>query len=465
MPDADTVRRWKMAVDKTINLSVDFRSPALSWAILGPECDPEYLVDFDAIRHQIWRARRLRMGMEAFENGSRLQAVLRKWGWTQTAEFQFETQKGILDLERDGKMSIDTTCKEAWESKLWKYDHRTAEEATLDRLENEFPIVQAHKEFAEKSHGHRRVAVGASLDYRAVATIRKQRKMDVNCPCMCGERNPSRRHLMWQCTEATKLVQESASGPTCPAEEGLGIRFVKKYPKAIARRTTCDASLATTLSEAASKTGRVRAATDGGVQDPSHKRKRVAAWGLAIAMESSAAATQNYKYDNAVISFGGPCRGVDQSTAAAELAGACELVRAMAIAKVVADVFIDNKQIQRGLDRVLRKETFLPRYGFGAWLDLAKLCKQLPDGSRCWWVPSHDKLNDNFVVPPHQCEAQMRGMNWRADEAASAAVLKAAVRSRVSAEAESAAMRWSKLCLDKLFAAERRYFFSWIEEE
>jgi hypothetical protein len=439
-PDEKTLKNWSNDVEATINGWIIGRSPALAWSITGAKNNPEFMIDYGAVRHQLWRARRRREGKSASREGSRLDEVVAKWNWTQISEFRFRTPEGALDLERDGQAAIEQTCERAWQRLMWARDNRGA--PSIGEFEMSHPVTTEHVEAAKGGKAMRRAAVGGTLDYRAVASMKKKEgRGGESLACMCGEPFPSRRHFMHECSAVAKPM---LSDHKCDLEHGLGVRMAPLYRRARQRRRQVPVGLAGALAAAAAAAGgRAKVASDGGVEKPQHKWQRLGSWGVAVAQRT----------------FSGYCLGIDQSTAAAELAGALAVLRAAADAKVTVGLYIDNKGVQKSLDRaMLGNLAHLPRHCFGDWAEVRELLTQMPPGSRAWWIPSHGKEKDSFVLPPGHSEEEMRRLNGRADEAATACNVRRWTTDRhAEAAAESGARIWARQALARLVSAEEQY--------
>ena len=80
-------------------------------------------------------------------------------------------------------------------------------------------------------------------------------------------------------------------------------------------------------------------------------------------------------------------------------------------------------------------------------------------GVRFFWVPSHDKKSENFVVPAHYSEDEMRHANKVADTAATAALEQAINASGIEAwlEEYKGKVEWANKALILAHAAGRQY--------
>ena len=78
---------------------------------------------------------------------------------------------------------------------------------------------------------------------------------------------------------------------------------------------------------------------------------------------------------------------------------------------------------------------------------------------RFFWVPSHDKKSDNFVVPPHYAESEMRHANKVADTAATAALEQAISASGIEAwmNTYKGKVQWAEKALNLANAAGKQF--------
>ena len=200
---------------------------------------------------------------------------------------------------------------------------------------------------------------------------------------------------MWECgaiPDVAPSPQSDAERTRYGVEEGLGVRFVPRPCKARVREEQCPAAIVTALRESGdAQSEPVLIASDGGVQMSSHRQYRLGAWG--------AAAQCGYGF----IRASGHVCGIDQTTFAAELAGAIAVLRAAVTARVAVHLVIDNRSVQKGVAKRLAGAEGHPRFYFGTWAmvyRLAAALRELPLQSQCSWVPNHGKQMEEWRPPP-----------------------------------------------------------------
>ena len=152
-------------------------------------------------------------------------------------------------------------------------------------------------------------------------------------------------------------------------------------------------------------------ATDGGVQASKHKTHRIGAWAAAI--EGTAGITAHADV----------VQGIDQTSFAAELAGAIAVLRAAVRARAAVHLVIDNRGVQRGVAQRLAGCVPQPRFCFATWAEVDRLATELRKlrvDSECTWVPSHGKKMEEWMPPAALSGVRVRRLSDRANVAASA---------------------------------------------
>ena len=230
-PARTVIAKVNNEVDRAINGDLMCRSPALARMLTGACCCPEFLIDYGAIRHQLWRATRQAKGLPINRVGSRLGEVCAKWGWAILPNFKFNTQEGVLDLKVDGAAAIWDTAERAWQRVELRRDERGKDSADL--LKTHHPVLDAHRTRWRGTKRDRRAATASTQDWRAVKGILdKIGEPTHSIQCMCGIPFPNRRHWAHECTH---LPQPRPEHTDRGAEHGLGIGYAPNMPKATQR--------------------------------------------------------------------------------------------------------------------------------------------------------------------------------------------------------------------------------------
>ena len=156
-----------------------------------------------------------------------------------------------------------------------------------------------------------------------------------------------------------------------------------------------------------------------------------------------------------LIKCGGPTLGIDQSSAAAELAGAMQVVHAAAIVGIAFDLYIDNLSVQRSVAKIMRGDFMLPRQYFGPYQRVRMHASSL-SGCRVCWVPSHGKKPEWTPATEHIADA-VRSLNDSADEAAGEIAKPLAEERKMHLLNERQADNWIAKSLHYLTVAEGLY--------
>ena len=460
-PKQSAITKWANEVERTINGPRLFRSPAVAKIATGARYSPEFGIDWAALRHELWRARRENQGIQVGSRGSRFDEVATKWKWERTGRYKFETAMGELNLEADGDATIKVVAEDAWATSQWQYDNRAKDEQSQKLLTSTVPYLQVHREWLESGTSEmKRTAVGAAMDCRSAEWAAKAGGKELETfECACGELFPTRRHWMWDCQAIPGVPlppQGSAERPRCELEAALGVRLVPRAPKAKKRTAQCPVGIVTAIRQAAASAPDrpVMVATDGGVQNSKHKTHRIGAWAAAI--EGTAGITAHADV----------VQGIDQTSFAAELAGAIAVLRAAVRARAAVHLVIDNRGVQRGVAQRLAGCVPQPRFCFATWAEVDRLATELRKlrvDSECTWVPSHGKKMEEWMPPPGLSGVRVRRLNDRADVAASAlAERRWTCERQAESQAEAAAKAWVTRTLSRLQRAERQYVDQWL---
>ena len=89
----DKLQLWRASVERAMMTPVKSRSRLLLWAChFGAHLDPEFVMDFSVIRHELWKLSPSAQALRARVPSSlRLREVLSKWQWQQVAPQVFTT--------------------------------------------------------------------------------------------------------------------------------------------------------------------------------------------------------------------------------------------------------------------------------------------------------------------------------------------------------------------------------------
>ena len=192
------LQRWRVCIERAMMTPVKSRSRLLLWAChFGAHLDPEFVMDFSVIRHELWKLSPSAQALRTRVSSSpRLREVLSKWQWQQVAPQVFATPFGALNLAWDGLATIRRFAILAWEKYLWSSEPRL-KSMDWSSFQNKFPVLDTHKTWLAARASHRpslRTALGGAMDG---PTLSGQLGIEVACRCGCP--SPSRQHLAWRC--------------------------------------------------------------------------------------------------------------------------------------------------------------------------------------------------------------------------------------------------------------------------
>eukprot|EP00438_Fugacium_kawagutii_P005556 Skav232227 [mRNA] locus=scaffold286:290428:295796:- [translate_table: standard] len=403
----DDLQRWRVCIERAMMTPVKSRSRLLLWAChFGAHLDPEFVMDFSVIRHELWKLSPSAQALRARASSSpRLREVLSKWHWQQVAPQVFATPFGLLNLAWDGLATIRRFAILAWERNLWFFEPRI-KGMDWDSFENKFPVLDTHKTWLAARASHRaslRTALGGAMDGHTLSG-----QLGCEVACRCGWPSPSRQHLAWRCP-----LQSSCGDFDEPANESelrLCVAAVD-FPSPLASRDLDRDSLELVQHLRACPSRLV--ATDASVIG-----KWRATWGG--------------------ITFNGVVPGLDLcSCSAEEVYTACIVARASNLLDIQLDLLTDSQFVTR-----LWARTLQPCFYSAPW-------RVLKDANlRCHWVPSHGKhlhwrhnsLDENLC----------RLLNERADNVAGLA------QAHLSTSLEDSinhCAKWSHFALERLCQA------------
>ncbi|CAE7159456.1 unnamed protein product, partial [Symbiodinium necroappetens] len=258
--------------------------------------------------------------------------------------------------------------------------------------------------------------------------------------CLCGQRLPSRPHLIWNCSRTADLVT-GIPPPTTRLHERLLAQAVPEIPVGpiVLDYDGYVSDLSEVLQACLTAEGEVLLATDGSVVDT------VSAW--AVVLDS----------DRGVFSMGVDAE--DQSPHRAEAEGMLTVVRALhrctAAGRVhlLADCQSAIATLQGGGDTQV-----LSRHSLQLQAEMRGRIEIL-----WWWVPSHGKLASHKWRCPPCGEMKARALNAAVDRAArtcATARAQGSERQRCLRLRE-AALEWEK----KAHLAFRQVASRWAENE
>ena len=412
-PTASKIQKWQNSIERTVlGRIVPGRSRFLVWAaMLGCRLDPDFVLDSEALRHEVWRSRRSvgnGQGSAQRSTGGRMSEVAEKWGWRRSGAGQYETPDGVLEVGWDGAAVLQAAAKRGWERHLWEKEPRAQDNRTQALRNVARPCCDSQRALLQGDsalHGERmEVALAAGRDARALSRIYATQVV-----CSCGEENPDRRHVTWRCTSRPQDMAARVRAPTCGAEEGLLVPMVPRGPRGpVWAGRTHHADLAEALRRQWQRKGRPPlVATDGG-SEGSNFDTRVAGWG---------AHTDGPELERATAS--GSVPGLDQTAYAAELWALVELLRAATAARVGSIiVIIDNKSVANRAAAIARGAVAGAVNCPEAWAHVASMLANLP-GSEIHWVPAHGR-HPEWSPPEGHNAVEWRALNDTVDHAASA---------------------------------------------
>ena len=237
-----TLLRWGKMIEKCVSGPAGvqkFRSRAAIWTlVIGLDLLPEFVIDKEVFMHQ----RRLARKGTVEKGKTRLELVLDKWQWKRLGPSLFQTQAGVLDLTFDTKACINNVCMDAAAQALWRAEPRSNDDDSQEWLSNRMPIVEEHRKIAGKAcktAAEARCAIGglnfglacgSAFDFRRWRGWNKSQlkhgRQQISTACRCKEREPDRRHFMWECPFTG--VHNERFVPKCQTEEAFGLQCVTK---------------------------------------------------------------------------------------------------------------------------------------------------------------------------------------------------------------------------------------------
>ena len=390
------------------------------------EEDNEHGGDRGSLDGASMRARRLREALDYF-------------GWERVGAGRYGTQAGCIDFNYEGRAAQQALMKQSWARRLARREARAKQGDAQAALTNGFPRLAAHGRMQSRAPGrnslHGKTAAGCAPDGRTYA------KFWPLVRCRCGQQNPTRRHMLWQCSATQReRDEEQLEQPLNSFEEGLQVRCTPTWRREGALSDMPEAAIAELAREMRTAApGQVLVATDGG-SDGRHHEERVATWAVSI----SGAGTR-----------GGLVPGLDGTPRAAEHYAVDVAVAAAALAGRDLLLLVDNLGVRNRAEMIFRGARPNSAWHYAFWRRTAANC--MGRSHRSVWIPSHGKRPD--WQPPADVPAsaaQCRGLNKRADEecTAQAEAWKEVRRPFVQAREEAEA--WSAKALRVLLIATQR---------
>ena len=440
-------------------------SQYLTWNVrLGPLDDPYFLAQRAALAMVLWFDRRRdvpgwhhAMGARAQEASPlhwnpEVRKMVLKWGWgfsTQERYFSKILPDGRTTYFRfgiDGDVVLRNWLVHEWRTELYAVDGRAwapkdpveedlAQGLRLPRPPREWLPVTFHMGRRIADYWHQdnlswqiRVGVGGGH-----AFIKKKFGLKLSPVCACGKRNPSTPHVVWNCPamglrSTTRAIQATGFTPSRmpanTAEERLLAPVLEQPPLPYSCTDEQPAVNGTLLHEVKAYlttewaySTRVLIGTDGGA------KFGLASWAVALGCDT----------------VGDAILGEDYVATAAEIMALFQLLGAIAAAvegdqpvtppgglkDKAIDIATDCKPAIRFVTR-----TTVPHQRYRLYVFISEFTKRIRRAGvrlRYVWVPSHDKVSPNFVVPEGYCEEQLRIVNRRADDEATSQ-LKAMLR-------------------------------------
>ena len=374
-----TVQKWAGQVEMAIwgGTSAPGRSAAVFWSGLARIWrHPEVAVCKAALLRE-WK--RPAAGRVAPRTSQAFQDI----GWTMAGE-TWTTHRGTIDKGTVSTTFLEHLIHDAWQRHLWRRDTKTSAQLQDDVS----PCFEAGRKLARRDYYWRKVVIGAAADGRTLKRLGQQ------IPCRCGEPEPTRHHLTFQCPAApwldsmrtaeerrtlTPLIP--APVPTIEAEdEEVGVRLLAQALSSIEDDVVYVASDGSCVAKAGSEL----------VQK--------AFWGVAV---------------HGGPHFGGQVATLEQTPAAAERAGLAVVFKAAQRAGKRVRLFVDNRAACLRVWRGQQRNDWsgdLRAY----WAGIA-LCEK---GVEVAWIPSHGKKADWTSPEGWIVEEEARKLNDRADLAA-----------------------------------------------
>lgn len=431
--------KWRTSIETTVlGFPQAGRSRFLIWScFLGPDLDPEYVLDSKVILHELWKLRRdvmscvsltdleaLRMSPAPSIAKQRLTEVLDKWNWQQVSKTCFNTPAGTIDLFSDGETTVKAAMRAGWEHQLWNSEPRAAEV----RGQETRPVTAVHKAWMKegptKDPAAFAVACGAGKDSRKLA-----KKFNLqHVQCVCGRDWPSACHLTWHCPQSDLPICTSL--PTDQPAERLLLQCVRPppeppphAPRSLQPLHSVVRAVERLAEEDVEPSSQMLFATDGSSQ-VSHGIRR-AAWGFACKEHS----------------FAHHLCGCDQNIFAAETFAVLQVLLAADSLSRIVCIICDSLAVVRTANAV-RKGLSLPVWAPGVWRAISLLSQE----SEIHWVPAHNRHSE-WLPPVGGSALEWRSLNCDVD-----AVVQAKAKLGMLALQEwnancTAAVAWSSFAL------------------
>ena len=174
-PPKAKVSKWDGRIARVILKPARSASRAAMWTIVDPLCSVDFNLDLDALRHELWEARRevneiRRRGPDKL----RLKETLTKWQWSRREDVEqddalcikFETPEGTIDLGADSKAVIWSVAKRSWLQHLWRREKRAGDANSRAKLEEHAPLFGIFRNSWAAGHQSlRRAITGATLEH------------------------------------------------------------------------------------------------------------------------------------------------------------------------------------------------------------------------------------------------------------------------------------------------------------
>ena len=315
-----SVRTWASQVEAAVwgGPLATGRSAFLLWTFVGVDLHPEFAIAATVLKKE-WR----RLGGGGVGSpGPQVAAALSKLCWS-TRGTRFLTPLGTFSAEELTALGFQERLREAWRRVLWNRDTKTTEELGANRV----PVLRPHRQFGRNGKARTlRIAAAAATDGRDLA------RLNVPKACACGEVDPTRHHLTFECPrrpwEGNRRTEQERR-LLCAVVEDPGYEFAAADDE--------EEHIGNLAALLATKEDGILIATDGGaMQLGEHYRWRCASW--AVVVDGQA--------------FSGLVRGEERTAAAGERTAFSVLCRAAVLAQRQVKVLVEadkaaTAQLQR----------------------------------------------------------------------------------------------------------------------